>query len=196
MGFCWVTLRGLFKTINFFTRKVHSQKLEIQDPGQFNRVWGSRQGFFACPPPKTGFLFFRNSHFFSMPSSLCGSKGADGAARGVIIGIAWGAIFDSFASARRTDSVAGARRWATLQQPFLAKRRPAFLRNVAASLASSATAASTVGASMARSAIGFGLFLGIYNVINCSCEVFRGRHDFVNPLVSQQRSVDRSRMWI
>ena len=34
-----VTLHGLFRTINFFTRNFDSQKLEILDPDRFFSSW-------------------------------------------------------------------------------------------------------------------------------------------------------------
>ena len=37
-----------------------------------------------------------------------------------------------------------------------------------------------VGRSMARSAVGFAAFLGVYNGVSCSLEKWRGRKDFGN----------------
>ena len=86
----------------------------------------------------------------------CGSKAADGAARGAIIGLAWGLVFDSFTTPLHRN---GAR-----------------FRAIGA-------VATSFGASVCRSSIGFSVFLGIYNGVNCAAENLRRKRDFLNPMV-------------
>ena len=114
-----------------------------------------------------------------MKPLLCGSKAVDGAARGVIIGFAWGAVFDTFAvtgSPRAASS-------AFLPSPYgTGTQTRAF--PLAATAARCGRAIALAASSMGRSALGFSLFLGVYNGVNCNCEALRGKHDFINPLVS------------
>lgn len=117
----------------------------------------------------------------------CGSKMADGMARGAIIGIAWGAVFDTFAppgAALMDAHVPHGRSPRARPSPRVAADPSAptgidthaLESKVAASTTTDAAGSEVksglrhllgrsraVVSSMGRSSLGFGLFLGIFN---------------------------------
>lgn len=107
-----------------------------------------------------------------MPEELttpCMSTFVDGAARGLLLGIAWGAVFDmpplGFIVEQQSPQQQAAARLPK-NPPLTVRRGPL-----------------AVCSSMARSSLGFAAFLGVYNISSCSIEKLRGgAKDFINPL--------------
>lgn len=113
------------------------------------------------------------------------STAVDGAARGVLLGIAWGAVFDvaplgfgagagfplgAEPAGARTTAAAGPRpRLASV--PDAAKPSAGGAPLPPAALRRGAFAVAT---SMGRSSLGFAGFLGVYNGVTCSAEALRG----------------------
>ena len=92
----------------------------------------------------------------------CGSRAADGAARGVIIGVAWTAAFG--------EDVA---------MVVASDKAPA----PAAAPASLAARCRSATLLAARNSASFAAFLGVFSGASCSAEQLRGRDDFLNKLV-------------
>jgi hypothetical protein len=119
------------------------------------------------------------------------STAVDGAARGVLLGIAWGAVFDAAPLGYSVGAEPTGGRSSTATPT--AGPRPklvvpqAQLKPTSAGMPLPSAArrgAVAVASSMVRSSIGFAGFLGVYNGVTCSMETLRGgRKDLVNSLV-------------
>jgi len=102
------------------------------------------------------------------------SAAVDGAARGVLLGVAWGAVFDVAPLGFGTNPASqldaslsdiGKSSSSGAPRPPVAVQRSAF----------------AVVKSMGRSSLGFAGFLGVYNGVTCSFEAMRGgQKDMIN----------------
>mmetsp|Transcript_12940 Transcript_12940/g.15461 ORF Transcript_12940/g.15461 Transcript_12940/m.15461 type:complete len:152 (+) Transcript_12940:75-530(+) len=100
----------------------------------------------------------------SEPTTPCSSMAVDGIARGILLGLAWGAVFHS-----STDSLMMFD--ATTAPPPLPPTK-SFSEKII-----------RVSRSMAYSSGGFALFLGTFSGVSCSCEMLRGKKDSLNAFI-------------
>ena len=103
------------------------------------------------------------------------SAAVDGAARGVLLGVAWGAVFDVAPLGFGTNPAS------QLDASLPDTAKPSSCGGGAPRPVAVQRSVFAVAKSMGRSSLGFAGFLGVYNGVTCSFETMRGgQKDMLN----------------